>query len=67
MYFLFNVSGLRMNRILDFWLIFTQNFDIFPFILAPSITAKKLESLLFSDFLKKNLNEAWNSNPIVRI
>ena len=48
-----------MNRMIDFWFIFTQNFGIVPWILAPSITAKSLESLLMI-FEKVNLNEAWN-------
>ena len=38
---------LSMNIMPDFKFIFTQNFDIVSFILAFSITAESLESLLF--------------------
>ena len=57
-YILLPFSWLSMNRMLDFEFIFTQNFDILPGILASSISANSLESLLSNDF--KSLNEAWN-------
>ena len=48
-----------MNRMLDFLFILTQNFDIVPFTLASSVTAKSLDSLLSSDL--KNMNEVETS------
>ena len=44
---------------LDFLFILTQNFDIVPFTLASSVTAKSLDSLLSSDL--KNMNEVETS------
>lgn len=37
---------LSMNRMLDFLFLLTQNFDIVPFTLSSSVTAKSLDSLL---------------------
>ena len=62
---------LSMNRMLDFEFIFTQKFDITPGILASSISANSLESLL-SNYLKKFewdlklLFQFWECKEILR-
>ena len=58
-YILIPIVWLSMNRMLDFLFILTQNFDIVPFTLASSVTAKSLDSLLSSDL--KNMNEVETS------
>ena len=45
-YVLIPLIWLSMNRVLDFLFLLTQNFDIVPFTLSSSVTAKSLDSLL---------------------